>query len=244
MARRPLAPFATLLAATLLALTGGCTAPPRVELQAARTAVAQAYNAGAEELAPEEYRDASRSLSEGEELVRRGQYKMAREVLPFAEAYALRAITRVQEEEAVRALQKLQVELERERLRLAAIPQEPEAVRPPTAPTKQAITAASLIPKKPPAPPPPLLRYTVSEGENLSTIAARREIYGDSQLWPLLYRANRDQIKDPRNIYPGQVLTIPRNVSSADLADAREKAAASELFPLLPAQKTTPSRSR
>jgi nucleoid-associated protein YgaU len=32
---------------------------------------------------------------------------------------------------------------------------------------------------------------------------------GDPTLWPLLYRANRDQIKDPSLLYPGQRLTIP-----------------------------------
>jgi nucleoid-associated protein YgaU len=65
------------------------------------------------------------------------------------------------------------------------------------------------------------LSYTVSEGELLWTIAKRPDVYGDPLLWPLLYQANRDQIKDPRKIYVGQTLTIPRNVSEEERENAR-----------------------
>jgi nucleoid-associated protein YgaU len=49
--------------------------------------------------------------------------------------------------------------------------------------------------------------YTVIAGDSLSKIAKRE--YGDAQKWRQIYEANRDQIKDPDLIYPGQVLTIP-----------------------------------
>ena len=49
--------------------------------------------------------------------------------------------------------------------------------------------------------------YLVQPGQTLWHIAA--EVAGDPYLWPLLYRANRDQIKDPSLLYPGQELTIP-----------------------------------
>jgi nucleoid-associated protein YgaU len=49
--------------------------------------------------------------------------------------------------------------------------------------------------------------HEVRPGESLAVIA-RREL-GDSALWPLLYRANRDRIKDPERIYPGQKISIP-----------------------------------
>ena len=49
--------------------------------------------------------------------------------------------------------------------------------------------------------------YTVVSGDSLSKIAKRE--YGDAQKWRQIYDANRDQIKDPDLIYPGQVLTIP-----------------------------------
>lgn len=51
------------------------------------------------------------------------------------------------------------------------------------------------------------LEHVVQPGESLSQIAAQTG--GDPQLWPVLYRANRDQIKDPARLYPGQALLIP-----------------------------------
>ena len=55
-----------------------------------------------------------------------------------------------------------------------------------------------------------LSSYTVKRGETLPQIAGRPEIYGNTALWPLIYRANRDQISDPKRLWPGQVLAIPR----------------------------------
>ena len=76
----------------------------------------------------------------------------------------------------------------------------------------------------------PRLSYTVGEGELLWTIAKRPDVYGDPLLWPLLYQANRDQIKDPRKIYIGQTLTIPRNVSEEERDNARNQAKKSGFF--------------
>ena len=74
------------------------------------------------------------------------------------------------------------------------------------------------------------MSYTVSDGELLWTIAKRADVYGDPLLWPLLYQANRDQIKDPRKIYAGQTLTIPRNVSEGEQEKARFLAKKSDFF--------------
>ncbi len=49
--------------------------------------------------------------------------------------------------------------------------------------------------------------YTVRKGDSLSKIAKRE--YGDAQRWRVIYDANRDTIKDPDLIYPGQVIQIP-----------------------------------
>ncbi len=62
--------------------------------------------------------------------------------------------------------------------------------------------------------------YEVLPGESLWTIAART--VGDPTLWPALYRANRDQIKDPSVLYPGQKLTIPAIDPSERQAVRRE----------------------
>jgi hypothetical protein len=51
--------------------------------------------------------------------------------------------------------------------------------------------------------------YTVVSGDSLSKIAQRR--YGAASKWRVIFEANRDQIKDPDLIHPGQVLTIPQD---------------------------------
>lgn len=59
-----------------------------------------------------------------------------------------------------------------------------------------------------PAPPVPAERtYTVVSGDSLSKIAKRE--YGDAKLWPRIFEANKDIIKNPDLIHPGQVLKIP-----------------------------------
>jgi nucleoid-associated protein YgaU len=65
------------------------------------------------------------------------------------------------------------------------------------------------------------LSYTVRRGETLPQIAARTEIYNESSLWPLIYRANRDQIRDPNQLWPGQVLKIPRHFSREEALEAK-----------------------
>ena len=55
--------------------------------------------------------------------------------------------------------------------------------------------------------------YTVQKGECLWVISSYPQIYNDPFLWPLIYWANKAQIKDPDLIYPGQTFTIPRNFS-------------------------------
>jgi nucleoid-associated protein YgaU len=49
--------------------------------------------------------------------------------------------------------------------------------------------------------------YTVVSGDSLSKIAKHQ--YGDANKWHAIYEANRDKIKNPDLIHPGQVLTIP-----------------------------------
>jgi nucleoid-associated protein YgaU len=49
--------------------------------------------------------------------------------------------------------------------------------------------------------------HVVQPGETLWQIAAN--LSGNPHRWPEIYRANRDQIKDPSKLYPGQRLAIP-----------------------------------
>jgi hypothetical protein len=48
---------------------------------------------------------------------------------------------------------------------------------------------------------------TVVKGNSLWRIA--RRVYGEGTMFTVIYEANRDQIKDPDLIYPGQVFTLP-----------------------------------
>ena len=49
--------------------------------------------------------------------------------------------------------------------------------------------------------------YTVKAGDSLSKIAQRE--YGDASQWKRIYEANRDEIKNPDLIHPGQTFTLP-----------------------------------
>ena len=53
--------------------------------------------------------------------------------------------------------------------------------------------------------------WKVYSGEFLWRIASYPEVYGDGTLWPKIYRANKDKIKDPDVIFPNQKLAIPRD---------------------------------
>lgn len=52
-----------------------------------------------------------------------------------------------------------------------------------------------------------LQSYTVVKGDSLSKIAKR--VYGKASYWRQIFEANRDNVKDPDLIYPGQVLRLP-----------------------------------
>lgn len=51
--------------------------------------------------------------------------------------------------------------------------------------------------------------YTVKKGDTLSQIAKNYYGSGSQKYWKIIQDANRDTIKDPNLIYPGQVFKIP-----------------------------------
>jgi nucleoid-associated protein YgaU len=60
---------------------------------------------------------------------------------------------------------------------------------------------------------PVTVDYMVERGDNLWNIAKKESVYDDPYMWPRIYRANKEQIKDPDLIYPKQTLTVPFGVA-------------------------------
>jgi len=79
-------------------------------------------------------------------------------------------------------------------------------------------------------------QYTVRKGDSLWSIARYKDIYNDPYLWPIIYEANKDIIKNPKRLYPGQELGIPRGgYLPEEIKNIRKKAGAAK--PYLPPQQ-------
>lgn len=68
--------------------------------------------------------------------------------------------------------------------------------------------------------------HTVTKGECLWWIAEYKQIYNDPFMWPFIYKANRDQIKNPDLIYPNQTFSIPRSFALDEVKENRKMAGA------------------
>jgi nucleoid-associated protein YgaU len=51
-------------------------------------------------------------------------------------------------------------------------------------------------------------RLVIQPGNNLWKLS--REVYGKGRMFTVIYEANRDQLKNPNKIFPGQILTAPK----------------------------------
>ncbi len=222
-----------LVALSLAGLVAGCAVAPRQELGGAQRIVARAYSLGADHLATQHYQAAYEALKKGEVHLDAGEYEQARSAFAIADHFARVAIQAAREEQD-RLEKELKAREAAERRRQLEARQEaatsPEPLK--SAP-KPSIPETRAAPEPPQEPEPEKVsRYDVREGDTLWLIAARPEVYGDPLLWPVLYRANRDQIKDPRRVYEGQTLEVPRNMTENDLEEARRQARQSEIFPV------------
>jgi len=66
--------------------------------------------------------------------------------------------------------------------------------------------------------------YLVESNDTLWGIAGKSTIYEDSFQWPLIFKANRDAIKDPDLIYPKQDFTIQKGLSAEETSHAKDLA--------------------
>lgn len=204
-----------------LLLVAGCASRPQVELEIVRSEVAKAYVRGAMLLASADYAAAAAALHDAENLVYRKRFSEAREVLNRALLHAAKAAA-VAEERAIELERQYQADM---KPKVVVVKKK---MKPP-------VKKKVVVPKASPEPVKPdivfLNQVTVSVGETLFSLSSRTDIYGEPFLWPLIYKANRDQIKDPQQIFEGQVFTVPRDKSEQDLDAARKEARESDLFP-------------
>jgi nucleoid-associated protein YgaU len=114
-----------------------------------------------------------------------------------------------------------ELELQKQREREKAEEQAREAARAKRLEAERAEARRRADRSRPDKEPLPVSRHTVKRGETFPQIAAQPEVYGDASLWPLIYKANRDQISNPAVLWPGQVLRIPRNSDKNDIIEAR-----------------------
>ncbi|MFP4316685.1 MAG: LysM peptidoglycan-binding domain-containing protein [Desulfovibrionales bacterium] len=107
---------------------------------------------------------------------------------------------------------------------------EPEPQVQAPAPEPEPEPAPAPAPQPEPEPEDPYLTlptsHTVVKGECLWWIAEYTQIYNDPFMWPLIYKANRDQINDPDLIYPGQTFEVPRQFGMDHLKESRRMAGA------------------
>jgi nucleoid-associated protein YgaU len=197
--------------------------------------VGRAYAKQAPEFAPAEYQAARTALNDARAAMQDSDYGDARDSLDFSLQHARRAVVLAEEGQTRRLKEEKEQARSEEEARLKALEerkqkaQVTEKKKPTPQPKKVVKTKPKVVPAN---------DYAVGDGENLWTISAKPEVYGEGLLWPLLYQANRDQIKDPRQIFPGQSLSIRRDMTEADLEDARQRARESDIFPVPPSIET------
>ncbi len=218
----------SLIFITIAVLLSSCAKPPHAELDATEYMVGRAYAMQAEEFAPTEYQAAKAALSDARKAMQETDYDDARDSLEFSLKHARRAVVLAEEGQARRAEEEIQHAREEEKARQLALKAQAEKpvakkIKAPPAPKPVAKPKPKII---------PVSSYNVGEGENLWTISAKPQVYNEGLLWPLLYQANRDQIKDPRQIFPGQTLGIRRDMAQEELEEARQRARESDIFPL------------
>ncbi len=208
-----------------------CAKPPVAELEEARRVVAYAYASGASQFAAGEYQLASDALSTAEQQVQAGKFTDAVTSLRVAKNYSNKALTLTVERKQQIALEKKQAEerarLEKEQLQAELLRKQQEEQA-----QKEALKKPVPVPVVEEKPEEPKLveHVEVAPADNLLTIAARPEVYNDGMLWPLIYKANRDQIKDPQEIFPGQTLMVPRDKTTDEIEAARAEAEELNLF--------------
>ena len=173
---------------------------PTAELQQAEAALAKAKAAGAQDKASSQYSSAESKLAEAKKLIDQGQYKKAKQLLEEATQQAKMA-----EQTAIAANQPKPVVS-------ATKTEEASAMGKTETKMTQEIKGAD--------------HHVVVKGECLWKISGYKQVYNDPFQWPVIYQANKDQIKNPDRIKPKQDFKISRDATDEELKAARKKAGA------------------
>jgi hypothetical protein len=214
--------FTFIALAFMLAVSGCAHVVPKWR-DVAKSELIGVYAKGAMKEFPAEYGNALDIYKKGEELVTQDEAEDADDYFRFALTKARLLEKELAELKACRAEEaRVKAEAERrEKERLQALLETERKA----AQEKEQLEAKKLPDRSRVFKERPLaVTHTVKQGESLPQIAAQLDVYNDYKLWPLLYRANRDQIRDPKHIWPGQVLRVPRNLSREEIAEARRYA--------------------
>ncbi len=215
-------------------LLSGCGSAPTQEMSDARQAIAAAKEAGAGGYAPGTMGSAQDLLTQAESLLEGWSYDEAREKAVAAKKEAVKARNMaVAINNAKDALKRASAigyawrdtgKLIKKAEAAAKKGDEKAAVKIANAATAQ--SEAAIVQAKSessrylagvPSLPGGGDDYAVDKGDNLWKISGKSGIYGNAFQWPMIYKANADQIKDPDLIFPGQSLTISRAFSGADV---------------------------
>ena len=65
-----------------------------------------------------------------------------------------------------------------------------------------------------------MVEHVVQAGDSLWKICQEARVYNNPLIWPIVYKANRSQIRDPDLIYPGQKFIIPRELGGEAIDEA------------------------
>ena len=211
------------IALFITAVSAGCAPSTPLWREQARAVLDSARREGVDTALPAEFDSTQECFNRGEAILRDDEVEEADQYFRLAwlkgeileKNYAAEKVRRAEEERRIR-----QEELEAQKQRAILAGQHSL--------TREKVESAEARAKversKQAKERQQQTHHTVKRGETLPLIAAQPEVYNDYRLWPLLYRANRDQISNPKLIWPGQILRIPRNVGRDEIAEARRYA--------------------
>lgn len=189
--------YASVFATTLL--LSGCTTtpPPTQEMSDARQSIEAAENVGANSVAPTQMNNAQKFLTKAQNGIREGNFNQAQRDAVAAKSAAENAIRKSENKKEAPYISDFQ----------------PRSNINETNSINSLNASASRY-----------HHYLVLPGDNLSSIAAKTNIYQNQSYWPLIFDLNQSQITDADLIYPGQVFTINLSIQQSKKFRAKQHA--------------------